>query len=146
MDNTLHLIAKNDALFVAGILVFFGLMEAAFGNDPKDAWQANVFYPLVTSDKAGSEISKDYTFEKTTVNEPAILTLKEGNYLYCQCGFSKNQPFCDGSHHGTKFQPMKFSIKKEREYKLCSCKTCAKGPFCDDSHLKLPQLNKEIRA
>jgi sterol desaturase/sphingolipid hydroxylase (fatty acid hydroxylase superfamily)/CDGSH-type Zn-finger protein len=111
--------------------------EYGIPNDPKDSWAANVFYPLVTSDKVGSEISKDYTFEKTTVNEPAVLTLKEGDYLYCQCGFSKNQPFCDGSHHGTKFQPIKFTIKKEREYQLCQCKTCAKGPFCDDAHLKL---------
>jgi sterol desaturase/sphingolipid hydroxylase (fatty acid hydroxylase superfamily)/CDGSH-type Zn-finger protein len=106
-------------------------------NDTYDSWAAHSFYPFVTSDKVGSDISKDFKFEKTTVNEPAILTLKEGDYLYCQCGYSKNQPFCDGSHHGTKFQPIKFTIKKEREYKLCQCKGCAKGPFCDDAHLKM---------
>jgi sterol desaturase/sphingolipid hydroxylase (fatty acid hydroxylase superfamily)/CDGSH-type Zn-finger protein len=111
--------------------------EYGIPNDPKDSWQANVFYPLVTSDKAGSEISKDYTFGKTTVNEPAILTLKEGDYLYCACGFSKTQPICDGSHHGTKFQPTKFTIKRERDYKICQCKGCAKAPFCDDAHLKM---------
>jgi sterol desaturase/sphingolipid hydroxylase (fatty acid hydroxylase superfamily)/CDGSH-type Zn-finger protein len=109
-------------------------------TDLKDDWKAHVFYPLITSDKQGSEISKDFKFEKTTVLEPAVLTLKEGDYLYCQCGFSKNQPFCDGSHHGTKIQPMKFTIKKEREYKLCNCKLCAKGPFCDNSHLKVDKL------
>ena len=111
--------------------------EYGLPNDPKDDWASHTFYPLVKSDKAGSEISKDYKFEKTTVNEPAIMTLPVGDYLYCQCGYSKNQPFCDGSHHGTKFQPMKFTVKKEREYKLCQCKTCEKGPFCDDSHLKI---------
>jgi sterol desaturase/sphingolipid hydroxylase (fatty acid hydroxylase superfamily)/CDGSH-type Zn-finger protein len=111
--------------------------EYGIPNDPQDNWQSHIFYPLITSDKAGSELSKDFTFEKTTVNEPAILTLKEGDYLYCACGFSKNQPFCDGSHHGTKFQPTKFTIKKERDYKLCQCKGCAKAPFCDDSHLKM---------
>lgn len=111
--------------------------EYGLPNDPKDDWASHTFYPLFKSDKEGSEISKDYKFEKTTVNEPAVLTLKTGDYLYCECGFSKNQPFCDGSHHGTKSQPMKFTIKKEREYKLCQCKGCAKGPFCDDSHLKM---------
>lgn len=113
--------------------------EYGIPNDPKDSWAAHTFYPLVMSDKEGSEISKDYKFEKTTINEPAVLTLEAGDYLYCQCGYSKNQPFCDGSHHGTKFQPMKFTIKKEREYRLCQCKTCAKGPFCDNAHLKIKQ-------
>ncbi|MDZ7877110.1 MAG: sterol desaturase family protein [Saprospiraceae bacterium] len=125
-----------DQLF--GTATFVHAFPTAYGipNDPNDDWTAHVFYPLVKSDKHGSELSKDYTFEQTTVNEPVVLTLKEGNYLYCTCGYSKTQPFCDGSHHGTKFQPMMFSIKKEREYKLCQCKTCVKGPFCDDSHLK----------
>lgn len=111
--------------------------EYGIPNDPQDGWLSQSFYPLAKSDKQDSELSANYTFEKTTVNEPAILTLPEGNYLYCTCGFSKNQPFCDGSHHGTKFQPELFTIKKEREYKLCQCKMCAKGPFCDDSHKKL---------
>jgi sterol desaturase/sphingolipid hydroxylase (fatty acid hydroxylase superfamily)/CDGSH-type Zn-finger protein len=104
--------------------------------DLKDDWKAHVFYPLVKSKIPGSEISKDYTFEKTTRMEPTEMVLAPGDYLYCNCGFSKNQPFCDGSHHGTKIRPTKFTIKKEREYKLCNCKLCAIGPFCDNTHLK----------
>lgn len=111
--------------------------EYGLPNDPQDNWVSQTFYPLVKSDKPDSELSKDFKFEKTTVNEPAVLTLAKGDYLYCQCGFSKNQPFCDGSHHGTKFQPMLFTIKKERDYKLCQCKMCEKGPFCDNTHLKM---------
>ncbi len=126
-----------DQLFGSAKFVHAFPTEYGIQNDPQDSWLAHNFYPLVKSDKEGSEISKDYTFEKTTINEPAILTLKEGDYLYCGCGYSKNQPFCDGAHHGTKFQPVKFTIKKEREYKLCQCKGCAKAPFCDDSHLKM---------
>ena len=106
-------------------------------NDKKESWAAHTFYPIITSDKEGSEISKDFKFEKTTKLEPATLILAEGDYLYCQCGFSKNQPFCDGSHHGTKFKPIKFTIRKEREYQLCQCKLCEKGPFCDNAHLKV---------
>ena len=26
-------------------------------------------------------------------------------YLWCACGRSKSQPFCDGSHAGTEFLP-----------------------------------------
>jgi sterol desaturase/sphingolipid hydroxylase (fatty acid hydroxylase superfamily)/CDGSH-type Zn-finger protein len=105
--------------------------------DQKENWAAHTFWPLVTEDNPKSELSKAYVFEKTTQLEPAKLVLKEGDYLYCACGFSKNQPFCDGSHHGTKFEPVKFTLKKEREYKICQCKGCAKAPFCDDSHLKI---------
>ena len=127
-----------DQLF--GTATFKHELPSAYGipNDPKDSWAAHTFYPLITSDKAGSELSKDFVFEKTTVNEPSVINLISGDYLYCTCGYSRNQPFCDGSHHGTKFQPQKFTISKEREYKLCQCKQCAKGPFCDDSHLRVP--------
>ncbi len=110
--------------------------EYGIPNDPQDNWAAHTFYPLVTSDKPNSELHKDFKFEKTTILAPAELRLSEGDYLYCACGYSKNQPFCDGSHHGTKHQPIKFTIKKEMDYKLCNCKLCTKGPFCDNSHLK----------
>lgn len=105
-------------------------------NDPNDSWSAQSFYPLIKSDKENSEFAANFSFEKTTKLEPASLNLPIGAYLYCTCGYSKNQPFCDGSHHGTKFEPIRFEIKKEMEYKLCNCKLCAKGPFCDNSHLK----------
>lgn len=126
-----------DQLFGSATFTHAFPKDYGLPNDPKDSWASHTFYPLVTSDKEGSEISKDFKFEKTTVLEPAVLRLKEGDYLYCTCGYSKNQPFCDGSHHGTKFQPIKFSIGKERNYKLCQCKLCEKAPFCDDSHLKM---------
>jgi len=39
---------------------------------------------------------------------PAPADVKAGkNYFWCACGQSKNQPFCDGSHAGTDFQPLK---------------------------------------
>lgn len=128
-----------DQLF--GSAKFTHAFPTAYGlqTDLKDNWAAHIFYPVIASDKVGSELSRDYKFEKTTRLEPTEMVLKEGDYLYCNCGFSKNQPFCDGSHHGTKIQPMKFTIKKEREYKLCNCKLCKKGPFCDNSHLNVQE-------
>ncbi len=32
------------------------------------------------------------------------------NYFWCSCGMSKSQPFCDRSHAGTEFKPIKFSL------------------------------------
>ena len=33
---------------------------------------------------------------------------KAKNYLWCSYGKSKSQPFCDMSHKGTEFKPVKF--------------------------------------
>ena len=30
------------------------------------------------------------------------------SYSWCACGLSANQPFCDGSHRGSGFTPVKF--------------------------------------
>ena len=35
------------------------------------------------------------------LNQPAEVELEPGNYAWCSCGRSANQPFCDGSHKGT---------------------------------------------
>ena len=45
---------------------------------------------------------------------------------------SKNQPFCDSSHKGSRFDPIKFSLdeKVNRMY-LCGCKLSKNAPFCD---------------
>lgn len=58
------------------------------------------------------------------------------DYYYCTCGLSKNQPFCDGSHTGTKFTPKAFKATKEDNY-LCQCKRSANAPHCDGTHQKL---------
>ena len=33
---------------------------------------------------------------------------KDKSYFWCSCGKSKNQPFCDGSHAGSEFTPLKY--------------------------------------
>lgn len=34
-------------------------------------------------------------------------------YLWCSCGRSAKQPFCDGSHVGTHFTPVPFIAKDQ---------------------------------
>ncbi len=69
--------------------------------------------------------------------EPAVLELEPGTYWWCACGQSKNQPWCDGSHKGTAFQPLEVTIDKAKKYAMCQCKHSANGAFCDGTHRKL---------
>lgn len=59
------------------------------------------------------------------------------NYYYCTCGYSKKQPFCDGSHKNTSFQPLKFSSVVTTDEALCTCKRTKKAPYCDGIHSRL---------
>ncbi|MEQ8248163.1 MAG: CDGSH iron-sulfur domain-containing protein [Alphaproteobacteria bacterium] len=59
-------------------------------------------------------------------------------YLWCACGRSQTQPFCDGSHRGTGILPVKYKAKADGEEVLfCGCKHSAEKPFCDGAHNNL---------
>lgn len=77
--------------------------------------------------------------EKPTIasKKPTVLELEPGTYYWCACGKSANQPFCDGSHQGTAFQPQVFTIDEKKRVALCNCKYSANTPFCDGAHKNL---------
>ena len=68
---------------------------------------------------------------------PYVLNNEQGNFFWCACGRSSKQPFCDGSHKGTTFTPIKEVIEEKKKNAWCGCKQTKNPPFCDGSHSKL---------
>ncbi len=58
------------------------------------------------------------------------------SYYWCACGKSAKQPFCDGSHAGTTFTPVKFTAEASKKVFFCGCKATGKQPLCDGTHSK----------
>ncbi len=83
--------------------------------------------------------------EDANVDQPVIADRKPKKveveagetYLWCRCGRSKNQPFCDGSHAGTSFSPKSFQPAKTESVLLCMCKRSGNAPYCDGTHARL---------
>ena len=69
--------------------------------------------------------------------KPYVMEMEPGEYWWCACGRSKNQPFCDGSHKGTEFSPVRVEIKEKKTVAWCGCKHTGTPPFCDGAHKKL---------
>jgi CDGSH-type Zn-finger protein len=58
-------------------------------------------------------------------------------YWWCACGRSKTQPFCDGSHKITAFNPTEWVAPETKRVFFCTCKRTKTAPLCDGSHKKL---------
>jgi len=66
---------------------------------------------------------------------PFAVEVEEGkNYAWCSCGQSAKQPFCDGSHRGSEFSPVKYTATESKKVFFCGCKLTASQPMCDGSH------------
>jgi len=70
---------------------------------------------------------------------PIAVDVEAGkDYYWCTCGNSAKQPFCDGTHKGSSFAPMKFTAPETKTAYFCTCKQTRNGPLCDGSHKALP--------
>jgi CDGSH-type Zn-finger protein/mannose-6-phosphate isomerase-like protein (cupin superfamily) len=81
------------------------------------------------------------------VKDPPVIAHRKGfyyeikagkKYLWCSCGRSKTQPFCDGSHAGSGRLPLLFKAERDEDVIFCGCKHTGTGPFCDGTHSNLP--------
>jgi len=74
---------------------------------------------------------------ESTQNEPYKIEVTEGeSYFWCACGKSKNQPFCDGTHKGSEFAPVKYVAEETKTIAFCGCRKSGNAPLCDGTHRK----------
>lgn len=79
-------------------------------------------------------MSEPVTARKT----PIPVEVEEGkSYFWCSCGRSAAQPFCDGSHKGTDFLPVKWTASGTKRVFFCCCKRTGDQPLCDGAHNNL---------
>ncbi|KAL4488003.1 hypothetical protein ABPG72_009341 [Tetrahymena utriculariae] len=104
-----------------------------------------------TDDKKQQEqltVCQRLNIDRTKLEKPHIANpfpysrkLEPGKeYLFCTCGLSTQQPFCDQKECiECKFQPLKFIAKNQTMSLLCGCKRNSQkaGPYCDGSHSNL---------
>jgi len=84
--------------------------------------------------------------EETVLKSGAIIAAKQPaqvqlevdkKYLWCACGRSEKQPFCDATHKKTDVKPLVFEAEKKGEVWLCQCKQTKNPPYCDGTHRTL---------
>ena len=76
----------------------------------------------------------------TAKKEPIAVDTKPGeNYVWCACGKSADQPFCDGAHKADKSlpKPLPYKAETDKTVWFCTCKQTQTPPFCDGSHSKI---------
>ena len=81
---------------------------------------------------------------KNADTKPVLINMEIGKSIWwCSCGYSSDQPRCDGSHEreNTGMKPIEFVASEAKKYAFCACKLSKKQPLCDGSHKQLK--NKE---
>jgi len=74
---------------------------------------------------------------KIAQRSPFVQKVEPGTYFWCTCGESKGQPFCDGSHKGSGFTPVRVEVTEAKTIAWCGCKHSGNGHACDGAHKTL---------
>lgn len=93
------------------------------------------------SDNKSSATQDEQRFPAVASYGPSNVTgLVEGELKkWCTCGLSKTQPWCDGTHKGTGFRSLKWTVPSTQAvYSVCQCKHTKNPPYCDGTHNYLP--------
>ena len=99
-------------------------------------------------------------YTRVAARSPAVVELQSGERCaWCSCGYSSNQPYCDGSHTAINiqneglsgFEPFAPEILQAKDgeevsFEACQCKQTGTPPFCDGSHNDLTQGPEIIHA
>jgi CDGSH-type Zn-finger protein len=110
-------------------------IEYGLQTPTDDHWTASYLYPAVASSDESSELARSFNKSSTVVARPERVEMEaDEKVLWCACGMSRKQPYCDGSHHGSKVKPMLFEAPKSGRVKLCNCKLTKSPPYCDGAH------------
>ena len=76
---------------------------------------------------------------KRAGESPVGVDVVEGkSYFWCTCGLSSKQPFCDGSHKGTNFVPLKYTPDQSKKvFFVCVSKQLTRRFATDHTISKL---------
>lgn len=66
--------------------------------------------------------------------QPFVVHCEPGKYAWCRCRQSSRYPYCDGTHRGTEFTPIKVVLDEACTVAWCACGESGQAPFCDGSH------------
>lgn len=69
---------------------------------------------------------------------PYSVSVKKSDEVYiCQCGKTKEAPYCDGNHkQSVDARPLIYTAQKDEQLFVCGCGKSANMPWCDGSHNK----------
>jgi CDGSH-type Zn-finger protein len=91
------------------------------------------------------DLTKNCLKERKAMTEPVVFQKKPMpveveagiTYLWCACGRSQKQPFCDGSHSCTDILPVAYVAEESGIVLFCGCKQTLTEPLCDGTHAGL---------